>query len=135
MTDVVLAGFSMGTGEVGRYLGTYGPARIDKAVFIAALEPFLLKTDDNPDRRRTARSSTALASRGQRPVRLLHQFYADVYNTDETLGTRISERLIESSWKAACSGVGLCLGRRGDHAGRPTSAPISPRSLDTTSLS
>src|SRR3982074_3383717 len=48
LNDVVLVGFSMGTGEVGRYLGTYGSARVAKAAFLASLEPFLLKTDDNP---------------------------------------------------------------------------------------
>ncbi|NEC36351.1 alpha/beta fold hydrolase, partial [Streptomyces rubrogriseus] len=46
---VTLVGFSMGTGEVGRYLGTYGSARIAKAAFLASLEPFMLKTDDNPN--------------------------------------------------------------------------------------
>src|ERR671916_2195217 len=48
LSDVVLVGFSMGTGEVGRYLGTYGSERIAKAAFLASLEPFLLKTADNP---------------------------------------------------------------------------------------
>src|SRR6266513_485949 len=45
--DVVLAGFSMGTGEVVRYLGTYGSAGVSKAVLIASIPPFLLKTEDN----------------------------------------------------------------------------------------
>jgi non-heme chloroperoxidase len=49
LTDAVLVGFSMGTGEVARYLGTYGSARVAKAAFLASLEPFLLRTDDNPD--------------------------------------------------------------------------------------
>ena len=48
LTNVILAGFSMGGGEVARYLGTYGSARIAKAMFLAAVPPFLLKTDDNP---------------------------------------------------------------------------------------
>ena len=46
--DAVLAGFSMGTGEVGRYLCNYGHGRVGKAVFMASLQPYLLKTDDNP---------------------------------------------------------------------------------------
>jgi len=46
--DVVLAGFSMGTGEVVRYLGTYGSAGVSKAVLIASIPPFLLQTEDNP---------------------------------------------------------------------------------------
>src|SRR5690349_14420622 len=48
LRDAVLVGFSMGTGEVGRYLGTYGSDRVAKAAFLASLEPYLLKTDDNP---------------------------------------------------------------------------------------
>ena len=49
LTDVVLVGFSMGSGEVTRYLGTYGSARIAKAALLGAIPPFLLKTDDNPE--------------------------------------------------------------------------------------
>jgi pimeloyl-ACP methyl ester carboxylesterase len=46
--DVVLAGFSMGTREVTRYLGTYGSAGVSKAVLLGAIPPFLLQTDENP---------------------------------------------------------------------------------------
>ena len=46
--DVVLAGFSMGTGEVTRYLGTYGSAGVSKAALFGVIPPFLLQTDDNP---------------------------------------------------------------------------------------
>jgi non-heme chloroperoxidase len=49
LRDMVLAGFSMGTGEVTRYLGTYGSARVAKAVLMGAIPPFLLKTPDNPE--------------------------------------------------------------------------------------
>src|SRR5215472_6141835 len=46
--EAVLAGFSMGTGEVTRYLGTYGSAGISKAVLIGSIPPYILQTDDNP---------------------------------------------------------------------------------------
>ena len=49
LTDVVLVGFSMGTGEVTRYLGTYGSKRVRKAALLGAIPPFLLKTADNPE--------------------------------------------------------------------------------------
>jgi non-heme chloroperoxidase len=49
LRDVVLCGFSMGTGEVTRYLGTFGSARVSKAVLLGVIPPFLLKTDDNPE--------------------------------------------------------------------------------------
>src|SRR4051812_20271739 len=46
LRDVVLVGFSMGTGEVARYVSRYGAVRVAK---LASLEPFLLRTDDNPE--------------------------------------------------------------------------------------
>ncbi len=49
LRDMVLTGFSMGTGEVTRYLGTYGSSRVAKAVLMGAIPPFLLKTPDNPE--------------------------------------------------------------------------------------
>ncbi len=49
LRDIVLGGFSMGTGEVTHYLGKYGSGRVRKAVLIGAIPPFLLKTPDNPD--------------------------------------------------------------------------------------
>ncbi len=48
LTEVVLVGFSMGGGEVARYLGRRGGAKVSKAVLISAVTPFLLKTDTNP---------------------------------------------------------------------------------------
>jgi non-heme chloroperoxidase len=48
LRDVTLAGFSMGGGEVARYLGRYGSERVARAMLIAAVPPFLLKTPDNP---------------------------------------------------------------------------------------
>lgn len=48
LRDVTLVGFSMGGGEVARYLGRYGSERVAKAVLAGAVTPFLLKTDDNP---------------------------------------------------------------------------------------
>jgi non-heme chloroperoxidase len=49
LTDVILVGFSMGTGEVTRYLGTYGSARVQKAALFGVIPPFVLKTPDNPE--------------------------------------------------------------------------------------
>lgn len=47
--EATLVGFSMGGGEVARYLGTYGSSRIAGVVFAAAVPPYLYQTDDNPD--------------------------------------------------------------------------------------
>ena len=49
LTDVTLVGFSMGGGEVARYVSRYGEDRLQSVVFAAAVPPFLLKNEDNPD--------------------------------------------------------------------------------------
>ncbi len=49
LTDVTLVGFSMGGGEVVRYLSRYGNSRVSQIVLISAVTPYLAKTDDNPD--------------------------------------------------------------------------------------
>ncbi len=49
LRDVTLVGFSMGGGEVARYLARHGTARVARAALVAAVTPFLLKTADNPD--------------------------------------------------------------------------------------
>lgn len=49
LNGATLVGFSMGGGEVARYLSRYGASRVSKAVLVAAVTPFLLKTPDNPD--------------------------------------------------------------------------------------
>lgn len=46
---VTLVGFSMGGGEVARYLGTYGADRVARAVFAGAVPPYLFKSADNPE--------------------------------------------------------------------------------------
>ena len=49
LSNVTLVGFSMGGGEVARYLSNYGSSRVKKAVFVSAVVPFLLQTDSNPN--------------------------------------------------------------------------------------
>lgn len=49
LQDVTLVGFSMGGGEVARYMARHGGARVAKVVFVAAVTPYLLKTADNPE--------------------------------------------------------------------------------------
>lgn len=49
LRDVTLVGFSMGGGEVARYVGLHGEDRLHSIVFASAVPPYMLKTDDNPD--------------------------------------------------------------------------------------
>ncbi|UOQ90964.1 alpha/beta hydrolase [Agromyces endophyticus] len=101
LRDVVLVGFSMGTGEVGRYLGTYGGERVAKAAFLASLEPFLLQTDDNP----TGVPGEVFAGIEQAAkadrYAWFDDFFRDFYNLDETLGSRIGEAAVRASWNTA----------------------------------
>src|ERR1700681_3575512 len=49
LRDATLVGHSMGSGEVTRYLGAHGSARVAKGVLVSPIPPFLLQTDDNPE--------------------------------------------------------------------------------------
>jgi non-heme chloroperoxidase len=99
--DAVLVGFSMGTGEVARYLSTYGSARIAKAAFLASLEPFLLQTDDNPEGVPQEVFDGILAAVTADRYAYFTAFYRDFYNTADTLGTRLSEEALRHSWDVA----------------------------------
>src|SRR5690349_8572651 len=99
--DVVLAGFSMGTGEVVRYLGTYGSSGISKAVLISVIPPFLLQAPDNP--RGLPRKvfddikSELVADR----YAFLDGFLGNLYNADVLAPTRISEAALRASFQVA----------------------------------
>jgi pimeloyl-ACP methyl ester carboxylesterase len=101
LRDAVLVGFSMGTGEVGRYLGRYGSARISAAVFIASLEPYLLKTDDNPAGVDGAVFTEILAAVTADRYAYFADFYQNFYNVDEFLGSRLSQQALDASWAVA----------------------------------
>ena len=99
--DVILVGFSMGTGELARYVSTYGAERVAKLAFLASLEPFLLQTDDNPEGvPREVFDGIETAAKSDRYA-WYTQFYNDFYNLDENLGTRVSEEVVRASWNTA----------------------------------
>jgi non-heme chloroperoxidase len=102
LQDAVLVGFSMGTGEVVRYLSRYGSHRVAKAVFIGALQPFMLKTEDNPSGAMSQEDVDGMlnAIRADRYA-FFTSFLHNFYKTDENLGTRISEEALRNSWQLA----------------------------------
>ncbi|MDA0179174.1 alpha/beta hydrolase [Solirubrobacter phytolaccae] len=101
LSDVILVGFSMGTGELARYVGKYGGDRVAKLAFLASLEPFLLKTDDNPDGvPKDVFDGIVDAAKSDRYAWFTN-FYKDFYNLDENLGSRISEEVVTASWNTA----------------------------------
>jgi non-heme chloroperoxidase len=101
LTDINLVGFSMGTGEVTRYLGTHGSGRIRKAALLGAIPPFLLKTDDNPEGVDGSVfegiKSAIVADR----YAYFKDFFDNFYNTDQLGGTKISEQAVQASFNVA----------------------------------
>lgn len=101
LREVVLVGFSMGTGELARYVARYGHERIAKLAFLASLEPFLVQRDDNPDGvPQDVFDSIEAAAKGDR-FAWFTQFYNNFYNLDENLGSRISQEAVTGSWNVA----------------------------------
>jgi len=103
LDDVLLVGFSMGTGEVTRYLGAYGSARVRKAVLLGAIPPFLLKTDDNPEgvdgQVFEGIKAAVLADR----YAYFKDFFDNFYNVDVLGGSRISTQAWQASFNVAAS--------------------------------
>ena len=99
--DFALVGFSMGGGEVARYLGKYGTKGVSKAVFISSIPPFLLKTADNPvgvDASIFDGIKKVIVA--DRPAFLM-AFLSNFYNVDVLKGTRISDEVVRLSWNIA----------------------------------
>ena len=102
LRDTVLVGHSMGTGEVIRYLGTYGSSRVRQAVVVAPIPPFLLKSADNPagidrsviDEQHVQR---IMADRFAYLTVFLHDFY----NLDVTLGKLVSSEVVRANFTVA----------------------------------
>jgi non-heme chloroperoxidase len=101
LDDFALAGFSMGGGEVARYLGKYGSKDVSKAVFISSVPPYLLKAADNPegvDGSVFAGIEKAVAADR---YGFFTEFFKNFYNTDVLLGKRVSEQTVQASWNVA----------------------------------
>jgi non-heme chloroperoxidase len=101
LRDVALVGFSMGGGEVARYIGKYGSARVSSATLISAVPPFLLKTPDNPSGVDAGVFDSIQAGLlADRPAGL-SAFLHDFYNVDVFGGQRVSDDAVRASWAVA----------------------------------
>ena len=101
LSDVVLAGFSMGSGEVVRYLATYGSERVRKAALLGAIPPFVLKTDDNPEGVDGKAFADIKAAIAYDRYAFFEGFFNNFYNFDVLGGTRISDRAWQASFNVA----------------------------------
>jgi non-heme chloroperoxidase len=99
--DVVLVGFSMGTGEVTRYLGKYGSAGVAKVALFGVIPPFLLQTDDNPKgvpgEVFEGIQKAIVADR----YAYFDDFFANFYNTDVLAPERIGDAALRASFQVA----------------------------------
>ena len=103
LREATLVGFSLGTGELARYIGTYGTARLKSCVFIESLAPSFARTGENPKGVDQATIDTVRqAILGDRPA-WLTGLLADFLNLDDLLGKRVSEETVRHFWNAGAA--------------------------------
>ena len=113
LRDAILAGHSMGTGEVTRYLASYGSAehrglqfghhrpRVVKGVLVSPIPPYLLQTPDNPDGvPQSLFDGFTQAARADTPA-WMKGFLDTFYNIDTLRGTLVSDQAWQASWNLA----------------------------------
>jgi non-heme chloroperoxidase len=91
----------MGTGEVTRYLGTYGSAGVSKAALFGVIPPFLLKTDDNPQGVPGEVFDGIKAAIVADRYAYFDDFFANFYNTDVLAPERIGDAALRASFQVA----------------------------------
>src|SRR5450755_4648548 len=101
LRDFTLVGFSMGGGEVARYIGKYGSKGVSKAVIISGVPPYLLKTGDNPEGVDASVFAGIEKAVAADRYAFFTAFFKDFYNTDVYLGKRVSEQAVQASWNVA----------------------------------
>jgi non-heme chloroperoxidase len=103
LNDFILVGFSMGGGEVARYLGKFGSNGVSKAVIISGVPPYLLKTADNPEGVDGGVFAGIQKAVAADRYAFFTGFFQNFYNTDVLLGKRVSEQAVQASWNIAAS--------------------------------
>ena len=103
LRNFALVGFSMGGGEVARYIGKHGSKGVSKAVIIGGIPPYLLKTADNPDGVDASVFEGIQKGVAADRYAFFTEFFKNFFNTDIFLGKRISEQAVQASWNVAAS--------------------------------
>ena len=106
LREAVIVGHSMGTGEVTRYLGVYGSARVAKGVLISPIPPFLRQTSDNPEGVPASLFEGFIESaKGDTPA-WMKGFLDNFYNMDVLGGTLVSDQAFQASFNIAVAASG-----------------------------
>jgi non-heme chloroperoxidase len=101
LQDFSMVGFSMGGGEVARYIGRNGSKGVSKAVFISSVPPFLLKTQDNPEGVDGSVFDGIQKAVAADRYAFFTDFFKNFFNADLLLGKRVSEQAIQACWNVA----------------------------------
>jgi non-heme chloroperoxidase len=101
LRDFDMAGHSMGGGEIARYLGRYGSARVRRAVIVSGIPPYLLKTDETPNGVPQEIFDQIEAALTADRAAYFTEWNKNFFNLDQTLGTRISPEAVQDSWQIA----------------------------------
>ena len=101
--DAVLAGHSMGTGEVTRYLGRYGSGRVAKGVLVSPIPLFLLQTGDNPEGLPAGLFDGFIQAATADTPAWMKGFLDNFYNIDVLGGTLVSDQAFQASWNIAAA--------------------------------
>jgi len=96
-----LAGHSMGGGEIARYLGKYGSARVRRAVIVSGVPPYLLQTPQTPQGvPQEVFDQIAAAVTADRAA-YFTEWDKNFFNLDQTLGSRVSAEEVQDAWSTA----------------------------------
>src|SRR5947207_13851586 len=101
LRDATLVGHSMGTGEVTRYLGHFGSARVARGVLVSPIPPFLLQTPDNPEGLPASLFEGFMQAARQDAPAWIKGFLDNFYNIDTLRGTLVSDQAYQASWNLA----------------------------------
>ena len=101
LRNFALVGFSMGGGEVARYIGKHGSKDVSHAIFISSVPPFLLKTPDNQEGVDGSVFEGIQKAIATDRYAFFTDFFKNFYNTDLLLGKRVSEQVVQASWNLA----------------------------------
>jgi pimeloyl-ACP methyl ester carboxylesterase len=103
LRDAVLVGHSMGTGEVTRYLGQYGSARVAKGVLVSPIPPFLLQATDNPEGLPASLFDGFMQQARDDAAAWMKGFLDNFFNIDKFRGTLVSDQYYDACWNIAVS--------------------------------
>jgi non-heme chloroperoxidase len=103
LREVTLIGFSLGTGELARYIGNHGTARLKGCVFIESLAPSFAKSDDNPEGVDQAGVAGVQQAILDDRFAWLTGLVGDFLNLDDYLGKRVSEETVRAIWDAGAN--------------------------------